>query len=271
MELLGIFNRDACGGLLKLRNQQRLVRYAKLAGGLRGVFIDIGFEAVRNNSSVNIFDYIHYIDMVGRALRTRVYYVVPDSHDLAVHLNNVTVWYDLARTGKAKVAGDPVVVIHYYWNVTSEKIIGGERGEFDAKAWYRLMLMRYLDRFGNVVIGIPVRVLTLSWNNGEPIKIQCKTHPDKCIKYIEKAIIELSNYGFTHFHLLGINRKEWRWLTSQVRGGSLGSLNVIISADTDNYRLAVKNELRRRDYGKGLYMVQSDGDACVWFNEWVRV
>jgi len=269
MELLGIFNKDGCNGLLKLRNQQSLDKYAKLAGKLRGVFVDVGFEAVKNNTSLNLFDYVHYIDAVSRVLRTKVYYVVPDSHDLTFHLNNMTIWDDLARMGKVKVSGEPVAVIHYYWDAMSGKIMRDEHGnKLNVRLWYRLMLMRYKDHFGNVVVGIPARVLTLSWNSGNPVKLQCKFHPDRCVRYIEKAIIELSN-DFTHFHLLGINRREWRWLTRQLRGGSLGRLNVIISADTDNYRLASSNKLRRVDYGKGLFMVPNDDIACEWFKVWV--
>lgn len=265
MQFLGIFNKDGCDGWLKLRYPERVrnivpIRrmYDDMYYMLFGVLIDVGLNTAMNGSSINLYDYIHYINTVGSAFKNAViYYVVPDSHDIKKHFDYATAILDLATRKKVKPPGLPILVLHYYE---------------DYKTTYKLFLMRYKDVFGNVIIGLPARVLTARHHNGNTLKIPCRFKPNQCIRYIENTIMELHRDGFRHYHVLGINRRVYRWLVDALeKNDGIGGLGINVTADTDNYRLAVSQKLRVRDYGRGKYMVHDDRYACVWFNEWLKV
>ncbi len=266
MLFLGIFNKDGCGGWLKLRYPEHIreniawvrKRYDDAYYMLFGVLIDVGFNTAINESSINLYDYIHYIDVISRTFTNAlIYYIVPDSHNPRQHINYATALLDLVRQKGIKPLGVPVLVMHYF---------------VDFKDVYRLFLTTYKRVFGKVVAGIPGRVLTASWRGGNPLKIQCHRKPAMCIRYIENTIMELHKYGFTDYHILGINRKVYKWLVDALnKGDGVGQLNISIMGDSDNYRLAVSQRLRVRDYGKGKYMLHDDRYACDWFEEWLKV
>ncbi len=266
MQFLGLFNKDGCSGWLKLRYPERIRgnitwirrQYDDMYYMLFGVLVDVGLSTAAAGEDINMYDYIHYIDMVSRAFpNALVYYVVPDSHDAKQHFDYATALLDIAIHRKVKPLGIPVLVLHYY---------------VDFKDVYRMFLMRYKDVFGRVVVGIPARVLTALWRGGNPLKFQCRVKASQCIRYIENTIMELHRYGFRDFHVLGINRKEYKWLVDALnKDDGIGGLGIGVTADTDNYRLAVSNKLRVRDYGKGKYMIHDEKESCKWFEEWVRV
>ena len=253
-QFLGLFNKDGCGGFLKLRYPERIVRRLML----HSVFIDVGLSTAKNNEEVNVFDYMNYISMASKEYpNAGIYYVVPDSHDVRQHFGYATALLDIAIHRKVKPSGIPILVLHYYQ---------------DFKTIYKLFLMRFKDVFNKVIVGIPARILTASWRGGNPLKIQCRVKADACIRYIEHVMTELFNAGFRDFHILGINRKEYRWLINSLeRSDGVSRLDINVTADTDNYRLAANNKLRVRDYGKGKYMISNESEACKWFEEWIKV
>ncbi len=239
-----MFIPDSCtGNVVVVYPSRRIVRDA------RRLLIDIGFSRARGNSDdVDIYDYINYVTLMAKENNVSdIMAVIPDSWDYNKYVMNLVRFRKII---KQRVSQDSIVgkirwlIVTHYGNV-------------DAFINQYIAYYQSLRDIITLGFGIPLRKMTVMVYH-KPRTVTCAKKPTICetvARYVIKKIRNADENAYIHG--LGIRKKL------------LSLLNIIDSADTASYRLAVNSELRKRDYGKGMYMIGENDDACEWFNAWL--
>mgnify|MGYP001626210483 CR=1 FL=1 len=237
-----LFIPDLCTGNVVLLYPSRRIVKAKR------IMVDIGFSRVKGNSDdVDIVDYINYVVFLSHQHNADVMAIIPDSWDYNKHVMNLIRFRKVIKQ-RIERGGDDVkrirwlIVVHY--------------GNVNAFVNQYIAYYQGLKSIIPLGFAIPLRKMTVYTT--KPGVIACSRRPSACdtiARYIIKKIGSVDDDAYIHG--LGIRKKL------------LPLLNLLNSADTASYRLAINDELRTKDYGKGTYMISSKDSPCDWFSAWL--
>jgi len=235
------FNRDCVFGYCKAVYPQIILPTRRP----KSVFIDIGLKAAQGGTPP-LRSYASYIIRLSKLYNAPMLAVVPDAFGDAS--KNIALAKEFLRIINSRFREKQIkflIVLHR---------LDGHVDE------YRELVIRYLN-YVDTGIAIPSKESDVK----EPT-IKCRDEPRACAQRIVWTVNQVATGVLSgiHVHILGALKP--------VLASLIKDYNYVPSSfDTDAYRLASNDKLRRECLGDGRYMI--DENKCPpekWAKEWLK-